>query len=371
LFEWTAGGHRPIYVRRLVEALRPSTDLLLALPQVTLDAIGDLNVDTLSLGEPRPQLRGRLRRRSILAEEVDRLRDVASRADQTVHLFADHALFRLATTKRLPGRISLVVYYARGHYAAAYGTRLPLADRAVAHAKEWAVVRWRRRPDAHVVFTLDEEAARRWGQGRGAPAHWLPEPPVATLPYEPSTNRDGCILYGALAPRKGIDLLTHALTIEPTRIRLVLAGGVDPPDYLSELRLREATMRASGVDIELRTHQHSELEGLRALAEARCALLPYPRHPGMSRVLLEACSVGTPVVVDRFGLLGHLVQRHGLGLAVDSADPRALRGAILSLADADDTGAYAEALAAFAARFTPERFRASLLDGLDISLPGD
>ena len=55
LFEWTAGGHRPIYVRRLVEALRPSTDVVLALPQTTLDVLGDLGVETLSLGANRHQ----------------------------------------------------------------------------------------------------------------------------------------------------------------------------------------------------------------------------------------------------------------------------------------------------------------------------
>jgi glycosyltransferase involved in cell wall biosynthesis len=344
-----------------------SADILLAFPKATLDAIGELDVDTLSLGDGRPPF-GRWRhRRSVLAQEVEQLRQVASLADQTVHLYADHALLHLAAVAPLPGAISLVLYRPRTHYPTAYGAHLPPADRAVALAKEWAVRYWRRRPDAHAVFTLDEEAARRWGEAGGAPAHWLPEPPVATLPARQQTSdRRGCILYGALAPRKGINLLARALTIEPTRVRVVLAGRVEPPDYLSELKEHAAAMEAAGVDVELRARHHSELEGLRALAAARCALLPYPRHPGMSRVLVEACSVGTPVVADGFGLLGHLVRRHRLGLAVDCTDPGALREAVLSLADAERSASYSEPLARFAARFTPERFRAALLGGLRI-----
>ncbi len=101
------------------------------------------------------------------------------------------------------------------------------------------------------------------------------------------------------------------MTLERTPVRLVLAGSVEP-SYLSELRGHAAAMASSGLEVDVRPHHHSELEGLRALAGASCALLPYPQHSGMSRVLLEACSVGTPVVAHRYGLLGHLVSAHGL-----------------------------------------------------------
>jgi glycosyltransferase involved in cell wall biosynthesis len=369
LFEWSAGGHRPVYVRRFVEALRGSADILLALPQPTLDAVADLDVATHSLGDPRPAFGGRLHpsRRSVLAAEVERLREVVPLADQTVHLYADHALLQLARAAPLPRPVSLVLYYPRGHYAKTYGTRLPASDRGIALAKEWALRRWRRRPDAHTVFTLDEEAARLWESQPGAPAHWLPEPPVLTPPpLERPSQRRGCILYGSLGPRKGIHLLARALTIEPTPLRLVVAGTVGR-DYSLELERLAEAMRASGVDVDLRVRNHSEIEGLRALAAAYCALLPYPYHSGMSRVLVEACSVGTPVVADRFGLLGHLVRRHELGLAVDCANPRVLREAVLSLTDPERAHSYSEQLDRFAARFSPEQFRDALVSGLRIT----
>jgi hypothetical protein len=367
LFEWIAGGHRPIYVRRFVEALQPYADVILALPQATLDAVGDLGVDTISLGSGRPPYDGWLRGRSILRQEVEQLRHVSSLADQAVHLYADQALFHLATAPRLPGAINLVLYTPRAHYEDAYGTRLSQADRAIALAREWAVRRWRRRPDANAVFALDEEAARRWATRSGAPAHWLPEPPILGLPAEDRTaERDGCVLYGQLAARKGIDLVARALTIERTRVRVVLAGSIDD-GYLPELERHAAVIEAAGGEIEVRAWRHSELEGLRALASARCALLPYPKHPGMSRVLVESCSVGTPVIAHDFGLLGHLVRRHRLGLAVDCTDPNALREAVLLLTEAERSVSYTEHLARFAARFERERFRDALLGGLRIA----
>lgn len=367
LFEWTDGGHRAIYVRRLVEALRPSAEVLLALPQTTLDAIGDLGVETVSIGEARPQLGERLRRRSVLAEEAARFRDAARRGDHALHLYADHVLVRLISERPFASPTSLLLYYPRAHYPAVYGASLSAADRPAALGKEWALRAWRRRRDAQAVFTLDEEAARRWAHHRGAAAHWLPEPPVAPLaPEVRASRRDGCVLYGALAPRKGLGLLARALTVEPTHLRLILAGSAEA-SYLPELERHAAIMAASGVDVDLRPQQHSEIDGLVVLASANCAVLPYPLHSGMSRVLLEACTVGTPVVAHRFGLLGHLVRAHGLGLSVDCTNPRELRTAVMTLADPARSAAHAKALEAFSARYAPDRFRAALLAGLGLA----
>ena len=64
------------------------------------------------------------------------------------------------------------------------------------------------------------------------------------------------------------------------------------------------------------------------MGSSECVVLPYPRHFGMSRVLLEAASTGTPVVASAFAQLGHLVKAFGLGLAVDTSRPSAFAGAI-------------------------------------------
>jgi hypothetical protein len=367
LFDWTAGGHRPTYVRRFVEALTPLADVVLALPQETLDQVGDLDTAMLSLGDPRPEIGSRIGRSALLAKEASLFRSAMEGADHAFHLYADHVLMRLIRERRFSARVSLLLYYPRAHYGTAFGSHLPPRERAIAQAKEWAVRAWRRRSDAEAVFALDEEAARRWTSLRGSRALWLPEPPIQALPLEHGpAARAGCVLWGALDERKGIDLLALALTTRPTSMRVVLAGQ-PAPGYLDEVERHAALMRAGGVDVDVRAYPQSELEGLRLLAAANCAILPYRQHSGMSRVLVEACSVGTPVVVHDFGLMGHLVRTHGLGLAVDCADPEALRSAVLTLTDLAQRAAYTDRLAAFADRFTAERFRAALAYGLGLA----
>ena len=365
LFDWTAGGHRPPYVRRFVQALEPLADVVLALPDVTLQEVRELGVETFSLGEPRPDIGSRLTRKDLLVREAALLRTAAARGDQALHLYADHVLVRLIREPEFPVSISLLLYYPRSHYRRAFGSRLGLRERVVAELKEGAVKVWRRRADAKALFALDEEAARRWSNAAGAPAFWLPEPPVGQLPDDDARERTGCVVWGALDERKGLDLLADALALRPLPIRLVVAGR--PSDgYGPELEHQVARMRASGADVDLRAQSHSETDGLRALAEASCAVLPYRRHSGMSRVLVEACSVGTPVLVHDFGLMGHLVKTYGLGMAVDCFRPEKLRDALGALTEPSARRRYADHLAAFSARFTRERFQAALAAGLGL-----
>jgi glycosyltransferase involved in cell wall biosynthesis len=140
----------------------------------------------------------------------------------------------------------------------------------------------------------------------------------------------------------------------------MIAGEADA-SFLPTLQRNVAEMEGQGATVDVRAYRHSEMEGLQVLARAKCAVLPYPRHDGMSRVLMEACSVGTPVIVHDRGLLGHLVRTYKLGHVVDCRDARALRRAILDLALSEKNEAYAARLADFAARFSRERFQEAVL----------
>jgi glycosyltransferase involved in cell wall biosynthesis len=131
---------------------------------------------------------------------------------------------------------------------------------------------------------------------------------------------------------------------------------------MSHLDQYVADMRSAGASVDLRARYHSEAEGLYAMSGARCLVLPFMRHPGHSRTMVEACAVGTPIVAHDVGLIGHMVREHGLGVTADCSDPAALREAVLSLTN--DPGAparFAPALREFAQRSAPERFRANLL----------
>ena len=364
LFEPCAGGHRPVYLRRFTEALAPVADVLLAISDETADAIeGAVDAEIVRLGKGLPGVPRRHVKRwwVALADEHRRFREIAQGADHIVHLFADHLLPALAWGPRVPAPTSLLLFYPKAHYPRLYGSPLSDSERTAARGNELLLARWRRRADAHAVWTLDEGAAKAWQRRGGAPAHWLTEPPTtASLDGVDLRPRDGCVMYGAHSYRKGLDRLAHAMTLEPTDLHVTIAGYVNPAFRADFERSVEAMERA-GLRVDLRTHNHSEREGLRALAEARCAVLPYRDHVGMSRVLVEAAVAGTPVVVHRSGLLGHLVERHGIGLAVDADDPGALRRAILELCEEEtETGRYAAALTTFAGRHSESAFTSAL-----------
>jgi hypothetical protein len=77
----------------------------------------------------------------------------------------------------------------------------------------------------------------------------------------------------------------------------------------------------------------------------------------MSRVLLEAASVGTPILANEYGLVGDLVRRHGLGATVDCRDRVALHRALLEFSSGAAAKRLAPALSTFADRYSFPRFR--------------
>jgi glycosyltransferase involved in cell wall biosynthesis len=162
-----------------------------------------------------------------------------------------------------------------------------------------------------------------------------------------------CALYGVLAARKGVDLLAAAVRADPAIGPVVIAGPVSA-GYAEEMHGLLADMRASGADVELVDRRITEGDALELLGATRCVVLPYPRHYGMSRVLLEAAAVGTPVVVHDHGMVADLVRRHRLGLVVDCRDAAAFARAVKAVSR--DIDHYQPQLAAFSARYGRQAF---------------
>src|SRR5947209_12075040 len=109
LFDWTAGGHHPLYLERFATALR-DFDVAVAAPDATLAELAALDVPSISLGAARPEAdpRSRIasayrrlgpltrRYRRMAAAELGLLRDVASGADHVLSLYADPSLGALS-----------------------------------------------------------------------------------------------------------------------------------------------------------------------------------------------------------------------------------------------------------------------------------
>lgn len=357
LFDWHADGHHSVYVQRTADALTPLVDVVVAAPDETIVRLDTDRFECVALGKSRPVTRHRLEDDKIGPEEralFERAIDDAG-VDAALHLYSDPIIGALADGPPLRVPTTVTLFFPRLHYPRVYRSVLKPRDVARAFLLDRAVRRWRKRGDALAAFALDPAVVSRWNRGFGAHAYWFPEPPLPSTFVPESDGRSGCIVYGAIAARKGIDRLAQALSQGAARQRVVLAGSVDPA-YANELHRHIERMRAGGVNVELRPWQHDENQGLASLRSARCAVLPYHRHCGMSRVLLEAAAMGTPVLVHDFGLLGALVERHNLGSAVDCDDPIALRHALLELCSEGEARRRAPALSAFADIYSSDHF---------------
>jgi glycosyltransferase involved in cell wall biosynthesis len=184
-----------------------------------------------------------------------------------------------------------------------------------------------------------------------------------------ATERRSIVLYGTLAPRKGIDRLAAALARESSGYHVVLAGPAVSDAYAREIDGFVAVMRQGGATVELRRWSHQEPEALALLRQARCAVLPYHRHGGASRVLLESAASGTPVVAHDYGLVAALVKRHRLGRVVDCGDPAAFRRALIEVSADGEIERYGSALRRFANRYSGAMFSAALREPFGLKTP--
>ncbi len=147
-------------------------------------------------------------------------------------------------------------------------------------------------------------------------------------------------LFGALSERKGVcqvlDALSQLTAATRARIRVVLAGRVDP-SLLPEVRLRVDRLASPGIGSQCvrildRYLTTQELAWL--VRESSVILAPYQRFVGSSGVLTWAAAQRRPVIAQQYGLVGALVRDYCLGLAVDTSDPARIADAIADLADA-------------------------------------
>ncbi len=374
LFDWNHGGHHAEFAKTFADALRPGAEVVLAAPDQTLDSLGEGPHEAISLGDgrPRPVLAGpdETPKAELAEAELDLIEEQVRQVqpDHLVLLWADPVLRWLLKRPPLPAAVSLYVFFAPLHYPWAYRTRLGAREWSKALYKETNVLRWVRRPDAHALFGFDPVASKRWKRYPRADTYYLPEPPLNYSPQpRPAAEKDGCVMFGYLDARKGIDRVAAALESGSEGLRLRLNGEV-APEYGVQLQDDVARIRSGGAEVETRLERLPYEEALDELAAARAALLAFGWLPPGSRVLLEAASGGTPVVGSSQGAVGHLIREHGLGRTADPDDPGAIRDAILELAlDPEAPGRYAENLRRYADGLNANKARREIRRALGLA----
>ncbi|QMU69783.1 glycosyltransferase [Streptacidiphilus sp. P02-A3a] len=369
LVDLWAGGHNARYFDRFAMALSDHEVIAVAPQSVTdqrtVPVAASVSVPLArsapAYGRPEESWDASIRSEIALIGQVA----AEHRPDLIVHLFADHLVPYGAELAAIADT-ALLVLFPSGHYPDAFGSELTAPEAERGRRLTADIAAFRAAPGAVCVFTLDPVAADALHDTSGAPALWLPEPWIAAAAPTGLPPGDNLLFYGALAHRKGFDRLADALLHKRGHPPLVVAGWVEQHGYQAELAERIEQLGAAGVPVDLRLGRLDEQGCLDLLARSAVTVLPYPRHFGMSRVLLESAHTGTPVVVNSFGLLGHLVRTRGLGVATEVTDPSRLADALTEAAALAGDQDFAQRCARFSADHAQDRFVARLRSGLGL-----
>jgi len=370
LFDLWNGGHNHIYFMRFAEALAEHEVFIIA-PTAVLARIPPLSVHRIDSGqhvrEPIPFGQGAKHLTNSAMEEIQFIRQVGDeiKPDYFIHMFADHLLPHLED-ELFSYSTSFLVLFASHHYPESYGVDLTENESRLGLALKQGIVRCRQWVSVQSLIVLDPFLAETLNQKSGCPVIWLPEPPITTVLPEATHNYADVAFFGAIAHRKGLSRLATSVACTHANIHLVVGGWVEQDGYQDQLNNDVQRMQQAGATVELRLTYHTEQDALALLGSVTCTVMPYHRHFGMSRVLLESCLVGTPIIVHNFGLLAHLVTHYGLGLSVDCDDPLAFADAIEHVTDRNHWLTYSYACQNFAKLFTSTQFSKSIYNALGL-----
>lgn len=216
-----------------------------------------------------------------------------------------------------------------------------------------AVVRMQQRALKHQTWTqsvnrliaLTDFARSKFIQG-GLPADKLVvKPNFIADRGAPAVTRNGVLFVGRISPEKGVDLLLDAWRNLPD-VPLTVIG--DGPD-------RARLQAVAPQNVQFLGSQPSD-QVRRAMASASCLIMPSVWYEGFPMTLVEAFSVGTPIIASRLGSLGELIAEGITGLTFDPGSAsdlvRAVRQALVDPKKLSSMGTAARET--YVQHYTPE-----------------
>ncbi len=183
-------------------------------------------------------------------------------------------------------------------------------------------------------------------------------------------DRQVFLLFGSLTDRrKGVRQLLEAVEILPPelcqKLCLLFVGEADPIER-APLEFQIAKLRQS-LPIQIVTHYEfvpeTDVHAYFHLSDV--ILAPYQKHIGMSGILLLAAATQKPVLSSNYGLMGEIVQRYSLGIAVDSTDKNEIaQGLTRFLTESPDNLGDEVKMAAFATENSADKFAQKIFEHL-------
>jgi glycosyltransferase involved in cell wall biosynthesis len=259
------------------------------------------------------------------------------KATEGMLMYFDTAQPPISFGLKAPCPVSGIYFRPTFHYDSFSAEKYSLKERFQQQREIFSIKRVLRHPQLKTLFCLDPFAVKRLDAfSVQSKAVYLPDPVEVHQPsVDPGTlkeslgidqNRTVFLLFGALTTRKGVYQLLDALSmLSPELCQKICILLVGESKLSAELETRIAMMSQLQSIQFVRQYEFVPDEAVPNYFQAADVVLaPYQRHVGMSGILLLAAAAQKPVLSSDYGLMGEVVRRYGLGLAVDSTRPDAI-----------------------------------------------
>jgi glycosyltransferase involved in cell wall biosynthesis len=402
LFDLSINGHHPIYIQHLIHwwgqlQLPFAIDIVVSaqFPQHHADvtdlatkyrhcSIRFISISEKEESELKSRKAGAINRMRRSFQEWHLLYRYAEKlkSDHCLILYFDPYQLSIIFSQKAPCPVSGIYFRPTLHYQDFVQCQLTWRDRIQQIREKLVLQQVLRNPQIKTLFCLDPFAVKYIQQAQKkvqiAP---LPDPIVETFVSSSQIlilreklgvekNRKICLLFGALTGRKGIYEMLDSLLELPSKTHehlcIVLAGQSNSKEQ-QRLVTKIAEVTAS-CPVQVISHfefiRESEVPTYFQMADI--VLAPYQRHVGMSGILLQAAVAGKPVLSSNFGLMGEMVRKHRLGLAIDSSKPAEIATALNKLINDNDPQFDAEKVKIFAKENSADKFASIIFDKIGL-----
>jgi glycosyltransferase involved in cell wall biosynthesis len=401
LFDLSINGHHPIYIKHLIQwwgkhqlpidldivvspkFIKHHTDVIELATKYNHCSIQFIPILEQEENDFKSRNLGPVQRMQRSFQEWQLLcrYAVKLKSDHCLILYFDPYQIPLIVAERSPCPISGIYFRPTFHYQNFTQSRLTRRDRIQQVREKLLLRQVFRNPQLKTLFSLDPFAVKYLKKiKKQVQISSLPDPIVETFvsPIQVlqlrerlgiQENRKIALLFGALNGRKGIYEILDALMDLPSQVHsslcLVLAGQVNLKDYerLTAKIVEIHSICTVQIISQFKFLVESEVPIYFKMADI--ILAPYQHHVGMSGILLQAASAGKPVLSSNFGLMGEMVKKYCLGLAIDSSKTSEIAAGLCKLLTDGSVQQYdIEKMIFFAKENSADKFASVIFDGI-------
>lgn len=183
------------------------------------------------------------------------------------------------------------------------------------------------------------------------------------------SERTVFLMFGVYRPRKGIEELLSAIELLPTKLAekvcLLLVGPIGAESIVKNHV--QTIQQKLPVQVVSHTDFIADREIQPYFKVSDVILAPYQRHIGMSAILVRAASAQKPVLSSNYGLMGELVRRYQLGIAVDTEIPTEIAKGLSQFIKRSPQGCGdINKMKDFARQNTAEKFAATIFNNINL-----